>query len=160
MDILNLLKGSDTPAADQKTFLKAQILFWLLGATDGHGKNFSIHLGPGGRFTLTPLYDVLSAQPSLDSRLIVAKKMKLAMSVGKNRHYTLGYIKGHHFAQSCERAGLPEALAHEALEEVAQSAASAIGAVQKQLPDDFPTEIRSSVERGLMARLAAIGVAY
>ncbi len=36
VDILELLKGGDTPAEDQKLFLKAQILFWLIGATDGH----------------------------------------------------------------------------------------------------------------------------
>ena len=47
VEILNLLKGSDRPAEDQKAFLKAQIIFWLIGATDGHGKNFSIFLGQG-----------------------------------------------------------------------------------------------------------------
>jgi serine/threonine-protein kinase HipA len=40
--ILDLLKASDEPEADQRLFLKAQIVFWLLGATDGHAKNFSI----------------------------------------------------------------------------------------------------------------------
>src|SRR4029077_7923453 len=67
VDGLNLLKGSDTPAEDQKAFLKAQVLFWLIGATDGHAKNFSIFLGRGGRFKLTPVYDVLTARPSLAS---------------------------------------------------------------------------------------------
>ena len=33
-------------------FLKAQIVFWLLGATDGHAKNFSVFLLPGGRFRM------------------------------------------------------------------------------------------------------------
>ena len=47
IQILDLLKGSDNPAKDQKTVLKAQMLFWLIGATDGHAKNFSIFLGPG-----------------------------------------------------------------------------------------------------------------
>jgi serine/threonine-protein kinase HipA len=28
---LNLLKASDTPTKDQKAFLKAQVLFWLIG---------------------------------------------------------------------------------------------------------------------------------
>lgn len=46
--------------------MKAQALFWLIGATDGHAKNFSVFLTPGGRYALTPLYDVLTAQPSLD----------------------------------------------------------------------------------------------
>ncbi|MGH7928066.1 MAG: type II toxin-antitoxin system HipA family toxin, partial [Candidatus Binatia bacterium] len=65
--ILDLLKGSDDPEADRWLFLKAQIVFWLLGATDGHAKNFSIFLGPGGRFRLTPLYDVMSVQPAFDA---------------------------------------------------------------------------------------------
>ena len=33
----------------------------MLRAIDGHAKNFSLFLNPGGRFQLTPLYDVLSA---------------------------------------------------------------------------------------------------
>jgi serine/threonine-protein kinase HipA len=78
-DITQLLKGSDTPEQDIATFMRACILFWMLGATDGHAKNFSIMLGPGGRFRLTPLYDVLSAQPSLDAGQIQQKKFKLAM---------------------------------------------------------------------------------
>ena len=65
-----------------------------MGATDGHAKNFSIFLGPGGRFYLTPLYDVLTAQPSLDDRLIERKQMKLAMSVGTSRHYKIEDISG------------------------------------------------------------------
>lgn len=48
--ILELLRGSDTPLPDQRAFLKANIVFWLLGATDGHAKNFSLVLRPGGRF--------------------------------------------------------------------------------------------------------------
>lgn len=58
--ILDLLKGSDQPTADRITIVKAQMFFWLIGATDGHAKNFSIFLGPGGRYRLTPLYDVLT----------------------------------------------------------------------------------------------------
>ena len=106
VDILTLLKGSDIPADDQKNFLKAQILYWLIGATDGHAKNFSLFLGPGGRFNLTPLYDVLTAQPSLDARHILKKQMKLAMSVGNSRHYTIDSIQGRHFVQTVQRAGL------------------------------------------------------
>ena len=85
MDILKLLNAADTPAEDQRQFLKSQVIFWLIGATDGHAKNASIFLGPEGRFQLTPFYDVLSAQPSLDSRQIERKQMKLAMSVGNNQ---------------------------------------------------------------------------
>jgi serine/threonine protein kinase HipA of HipAB toxin-antitoxin module len=65
--LLNLLKGSDAPDEDQEMLIKALAMFWLLGATDGHAKNFSTHLSPGGRFRMTPLYDIVSAQPSVDA---------------------------------------------------------------------------------------------
>ncbi len=92
VQVLDLLKGSDHPLKDQKIVLKAQIFFWLIGATDGHAKNFSIFLGPGGSYHLTPLYDVLTAQPSLEVRQIESKQMKLAMSVGTKRHYRIGLM--------------------------------------------------------------------
>ena len=153
VDGLNLLKASDTPAEDQKAFLKAQVLFWLIGATDGHAKNFSIFLGRGGRFKLTPVYDVLTAQPSLDTRQIERKHLKLAMSVGDSRHYRIDEIKGRHFIQSAERAGLPGSLASEVLSEVSQIAETAINTIEKQLPRGFPKGIHHSVKAGLTTRL-------
>jgi len=156
VQILEFLKGSDTPADDQKAFLKAQILFWLLGATDGHAKNFSIFLGPRGRFSLTPFYDVLTAQPSLDAHQIVRNRMKLAMSVGDNRHYTIDFIHGRHFIQTARRAGLPGALAEEALAEVARDAEAALKVVEGNLPLEFPETLHASVRSGMVARLMNI----
>src|SRR5262249_15014985 len=134
VECLNLLYASDTPTEDQKAFLKTQVLFWLIGATDGHAKNFSIFLGRGGRFRLTPVYDVLTAQPSLATRQIERKQMKMAMFVGDSRHYRMDQIKGRHFIQTAERAGLPGSLASEVLAEVAQAAEGTITKVKKQLP--------------------------
>jgi len=45
-DCLRLLSGSDYADQDRLAFLKAQIVFWLIGATDGHAKNFSLFLTP------------------------------------------------------------------------------------------------------------------
>lgn len=156
IDVLDLLKGSDTPAEDQKAFLKAQVLFWLLGATDGHAKNFSIFLGPGGRFQLTPIYDVLTAQPSLAGRQIERKQMKLAMSVGDSRHYRMDEIKGHHFVQTTEKAGLPGSLARAVLAEVANTADTALDTMEKQLPPGLPEEIHTSVKTAFKSRLKNI----
>jgi serine/threonine-protein kinase HipA len=136
--------------------LKAQVLFWLIGATDGHAKNFSIYLGRGGRFRLTPVYDVLTAQPSLVTRQIERKQMKLAMFVGDSRHYRLDEIKGRHFVQTTERAGLPGSLAKEVLEEVAKAADAAITSVETQLPRDFPDYIHCAVKAGLADRIKFI----
>ncbi len=153
VDILRFLQGSDTPADDQKRFLKAQIIFWLIGATDGHAKNFSLFLRPGGRFALTPLYDILSAQPSLEARQIEKKHMKLAMSAGDRRHYVLERIAERHFRQTAEKAGMPAALVNEAIREIHERAEPALQAVANTLPAGFPESIHAAVGRGVRARL-------
>ncbi|MCP4402079.1 MAG: type II toxin-antitoxin system HipA family toxin, partial [bacterium] len=88
VDVLELLNGAVSPRQDRLAFMKAQIVFWLLAAIDGHEKNFSIFLTPGG-YKLTPLYDVMSAAPYPE---LSAHKVKLAMSVGDKRHYRLKEI--------------------------------------------------------------------
>ncbi|MFZ4777940.1 MAG: type II toxin-antitoxin system HipA family toxin, partial [Terrimicrobiaceae bacterium] len=109
-----------------------------------------------GSFRLTPFYDVLSAQPSLDAHQIHAKQMKLAMFIGDNRHYAVEYIHGRHFVQTAERAGLPGTIAREALSEVAEEAESALRAIEGQLPSGFPEEIHESVRSGLRSRVKNI----
>jgi serine/threonine-protein kinase HipA len=158
VEMLKFLQAGDSPAQDQKMFLQAQILFWLIGATDGHAKNFSIFLGPRGRFHMTPLYDVLTAQPSLDSRQIERKNMKLAMSAGDSRHYKIDDILGRHFIQTAERAGLPGSMAGEALEEIADTAGIAISTLENGLPPGFPERLHLSVKRGVASRLNKLRV--
>jgi len=38
-DVLRILDASARADADKRAFVKAQIVFWLLAATDGHAKN-------------------------------------------------------------------------------------------------------------------------
>lgn len=156
VEILNLLKGSDQPAEDQKAFLKAQIIFWLIGATDGHGKNFSVYLGQGGRFVLTPFYDVLTAQPFFDAHKLQKKEMKMAMSVGNNNHYKMADIQGRHFVQTVQKAGLPDYIAKEALDEIAGMAEKAMQSLEEKLPADFPTELHESVIKAVKSRLKSL----
>ncbi|OKL45111.1 type II toxin-antitoxin system HipA family toxin [Pseudovibrio exalbescens] len=157
VDLLQLMKGSDDPAADQATLLKAQMLFWLIGATDGHAKNFSVFLGPGGSFQLTPLYDILTAQPSLMSRQIDRKQMKLALSVGRNNHYRLDQIHGRHFLQTAEQARLPKGLVHNALSEIAEAALKAVEVMEQELPPNFPSIIHDSVAAVVRERARQLG---
>jgi serine/threonine-protein kinase HipA len=151
--ILDLLKASDEPEADQRLFLKAQIVFWLLGATDGHAKNFSIILVPGGRFGLTPLYDVMSAQPSVDAGEIRHNAMKLAMAVGGNRHYVIDTIMPRHFLQTAASSGMPASLVQGILDEVDAGAGNVIDAAVNERPSGFPEEIVASVIEGVRRRL-------
>lgn len=151
--ILNLLKGSDQPEADQTTFLKAVIAFWLLGATDGHAKNFSVFLSPGGRFRMTPLYDVISAQPSLDAGQIKRNKMKLAMAVGDNRHYALDSITPRHFVQTAAQAGIGAGLVTAIFDELRERVPAAVERITASLPKAFPAEVADSISNGVKARL-------
>ena len=156
VEILNLLKWSDQPAEDQKEFLKAQIIFWLMGATDGHAKNFSIFLGQGGRFRLTPLYDVLTAQPFFDDYMIQRKELKMAMSVGDNNHYRMEDIQGRHFVQTGKKAGLPDFLAKESIEEVREMSEHITVKIEEELPSDFPEEIHNSVVSAIKNRVESL----
>jgi serine/threonine-protein kinase HipA len=151
--ILRLLVGSDDAQADRRIFFRAIVVFWLLAATDGHGKNFSIFLEPGGGFRLTPLYDIISAQPSFDARQIQRKQMKLAMAVGDNRHYIIDGITTRHFIQSAEKAGFGQEAALAVIYELIECGAAAMERVQRNLPAGFPIAIADSVAQALRLRL-------
>ena len=154
--VLDLLQGSDEPEADRRFFLKAQITFWLLGATDGHAKNFSIRLLPGGRFRMTPLYDVMSAQPNVDAGEIPRNRMKLAMGVGNNRHYVIDTILPRHFFQTAERSGVANALVQGIFDELAAQAPVALDSVLNALPEGFPIKAIEAIADGVRRRLRLI----
>ncbi|MBZ9768326.1 type II toxin-antitoxin system HipA family toxin [Mesorhizobium sp. CA6] len=155
--IIELLKGSDRPEDDISLFLRACIIFWLIGATDGHAKNFSIFLGPGGRFRMTPLYDVLTAQPSLDAGQIPRKKFKLAMSAGKSRHYSIHEIVPRHFMQTAEVSGVGRSLMRKIFEDISANAERRIEAVISSLPRHFPAQLVESVRSAIIRRAAILG---
>lgn len=152
-NLTELLKGSDAPYEDQKTFFKAQIVFWLLGATDGHAKNFSLRLAPGGRFRLTPLYDILSTQPSLDAGHISQNQMKLAMAIGQNRHYVVHTVLGRHFLQTAKRCRLPDKTVKEIIDELTATSDKSFDKARAALPADFPAPVASSIVDAAKRRL-------
>lgn len=152
-DLLRLLKASDNPREDLRILLNALVIFWLIGATDGHAKNFSIHLKPGGGFRLAPLYDVISAQPSLDAGQIRKNKMKLAMSIGKDRHYVISTIMPRHFIQTAELAGTDVSLVEDVFGTILSKADEAVKNVATNLPSEFPENISRSILGGFEERM-------
>jgi serine/threonine-protein kinase HipA len=104
VDVLAFLNGAIAPYEDRLAFMKAQIIFWLLAAIDGHAKNFSIFLTPGG-YWLAPLYDVMSAAPY---REFPVQKIKPAMAIGNKGYYRLNQIQLRHFYQTGQETGLRE----------------------------------------------------
>src|SRR5690606_31007234 len=95
--ILGFLGRSNEPEEDQAAFLRAQLVSWLLAAPDGHAKNYSIFLRPGG-FRLTSIYDVMSSAPyAAAHRPFAPQRVRLAMSVGRNRRYKMAEIAVRHW---------------------------------------------------------------
>ncbi|TFZ47902.1 type II toxin-antitoxin system HipA family toxin [Stenotrophomonas maltophilia] len=156
--IMDLLRQSEHPE-DRATFFKTQILFWMLAATDGHAKNFSVHLAPGGRFRLTPVYDVLSVHPILGRgpHQLDPRNAQLAMAVqGKNRHRRLHLVRRRHWNETARACGVT-AGAEPWIEELIGAVEPAIEQVKRQLPNAFPASVSEPIFKGL--RAAAVRLA-
>ena len=160
IDILTKLQESDDPLAAQAKVFKSQIIFWLMGATDGHAKNFSIFLRPGGRFELTPFYDVLSAQPAFDAKRIPHRGFTLAMPLGASSHYKILDIHGRHFVETAKAAGLGQAVIRQVLEDVLTAAPDAAAQALQKMPPDFPEPLHDSIAAAIQARLPRLESAW
>lgn len=150
---LQLLQGS-AAAQDTLAFLLAQLVFWLLGATDGHAKNYSLFLQPGDRYLMTPLYDVLSMWPYIGNApsQFPRKRAGLAMAVrSKNVHYALDTIHTRHWHALAMRYGGPAAWA--AMQALVERVAPTLEAVAAQLPAGFPPRCWEAVSQGTSAQV-------
>ena len=149
--LAQVLGGSQNARSDLRTLLASQVVFWLLAATDGHAKNFSIRLQAGGAYALTPLYDVLSAWPIIGNgkSQLAWRNAKLAMAVsGKNRHYEVATILRRHFNATAARCGWG-ANAEDILAELLARVEPAIAAVTLQIPADFPQDVAVAIFEGV-----------
>jgi serine/threonine-protein kinase HipA len=149
-DCLQVLAASEHADEDRAVFALAQLAFWLLAATDGHAKNFSIHHRRGGRFGLTPLYDVLSAWPIIGEgpNRIAYPRAKLAMAIRgeKNMHYRLRDIQAQHWQRLATGCG-PNVW--DAMLAMAGRVDSVLGAVEEAMPDDFPARTWLPIAAGM-----------
>lgn len=154
---MQLLLGSSQASEDRKNFFKAPIIFWLLAAIDGHGKNFSIYLQPNGSYQLKPFYDVISAYP-LMAKNLPKERIKMAMSVkGKNRHYHWDKIEPRHFISIAERCGLSTDDAKNIMIEIANAVPMIIETVRQTMPAEFPQSILNVIVEGMRKQAEQLG---
>lgn len=149
---MDLLLGSVAAGHDRETFFRAQLVFWLLCATDGHAKNFSLHIEAGGRYRLTPLYDILSAYPILGhgAGQLPPERARMAMAaVSKNRHYDWHRILPRHWDATARRCGLAEARAKALRVELSAVTADVIAEASATLPTSFPEQVAASIFDGM-----------
>ena len=154
--LAELFTGSDDPVADRRRLLRAQIAFWLLAATDGHAKNFSLFLHPGGGYAMTPLYDVMSVQPVLDAGQITRNQMKLAMAVGRNRHYGIDRITPRYFIETGRACGVGEDAVRAIFADLVEVGYDASDEAVVAMPHDFPEALAASIVGGFVRRLAVL----
>jgi serine/threonine-protein kinase HipA len=157
--ILGVLRGSDAAEADRQRFLAAQLLFWLLAAPDGHAKNFSIFIEPEGRYSLTPLYDIMSAWPVIGDgpKMFQWQKVKLAMAVrSKNAHYRMAHIHRRHWNTVAKANGLGENF-EPVIQQFIAEAPRVVEAVSARLPPGFPAAVSKPIFKGLLAQTKRLG---
>ena len=149
--ILRVLESSQARQQDRENFFRAQLLFWMLCAPDGHAKNFSIFLQKRGAFVMTPLYDVLSAYPMLGkgANQINPFKVKLAMSVrATSAHWKMRDVMCRHWNEMARRNGLGST-SERILADMVYRTPAVIDAVAARLPADFPGRVSDSIFAGL-----------
>ena len=154
--LLGLLEGSVVPEADGRSFLRAQIVFWLLAAIDGHAKNYSLRLLPGGRFRLAPLYDVVSVQPALTGGEFPDDEALMSLAVGNTGLRAVARIEPHRFVESGRAAGVPARAVRDLFAELIETRAGAFENVRERLPEGFPPPIEVAVLEAITARLEKI----
>ncbi len=151
--IIALLRESDRPDQDTAAFLKAQMVFWLLAAPDGHAKNFSIQPTRAG-FRLAPLYDVMTSIPYAHVREFHPRRVKLAMAIGASRKWKVDEICPRHWCETAEAALLDRDLAPRLMADIAAKAPSALDEVSQTLPQAVSHAFFEPVAQAVLTRAA------
>lgn len=157
-DLAKVLKGSTQPEQDLATLLKSQVLFWMMAAPDGHAKNFSIRVLPQGRYSLTPLYDVMSIWPvaGTAANQVSMFKSRLAMALtGNNKHYHFKDIKRRHFNSTAAK-WFNRDHAEDVMDQVLKRLPTAIENVAQRLPPTFPEQISTAIFEGMRRNAASL----
>lgn len=158
-DIMKILFGSGQSHQDRFNFFKTQLVFWLLAATDGHAKNFSIFHRPGNQFQATPLYDILSAHPVIGGKKnhIAPQKAKLAMAVrGSENYYLLSQIQRRHWINHAKIVGLGAAAAEQMIGDVLDKVEAVVNATYAQIPEGFPMYLADLILQGMLNQCAIL----
>ena len=150
-DIMTLLLGSKKSIADREYFFCSQLLFFLLGAIDGHAKNFSLFIEPYGKYCLTPLYDIMSAYPLIAKKQLHVQKIKMAMSlIGQNKHYRWQGIYRRHFLSTAKATNFSIKKAEQIIDNILNQVDTVVTQVSNKLPANFPKAIAEPIFQGMI----------
>jgi serine/threonine-protein kinase HipA len=150
---LQLLAGSADADIDRLAFQLSQLAFWLMAAIDGHAKNFSLFLQQGGAYTMTPLYDVISAWPYIGegAHQFRWRSAGLAMALrARNVHYALHTLQARHWHALAMKNGGPPVW--RAMLGLVDQVESVLVTVESRLPPSFPEQTWEAMRTGLRSQ--------
>lgn len=149
--ISQLLSTSVHGSLSTEIFLTAQVLFFLLAATDGHAKNYSIQLLSDNRYQLCPLYDILSLWPVIGDgpNQLPLRDASMAMGFKATRgtKRALLDIWPRHIEATAKVCGCPNF--PYVVESIMDSLDPIMEAVHGDLPPGFPVRIFESIYSGM-----------
>lgn len=125
--IMAFLMGSSEALKDRYDFMKFQVFQWLIGATDGHAKNFSVFIQAGGSYRLT-----------------------MGLNASKGKKTAIDKIYPRHFLATAKVLKFPEVQMHEILSDFARMIPAALDNVKTSLPTDFPENVVTAVETNVL----------
>ncbi|RLL52737.1 type II toxin-antitoxin system HipA family toxin [Mariprofundus sp. EBB-1] len=151
-EVLTLLRGSSVSNQDRRSFFKTQLIFWMLAATDGHAKNFSLFHEVSGTYKMTPIYDVLSTWPIMGEKPNHLSwhdaKLAMAFRSNSNTHYKLKDVYPRHFRAAAAKLGLAGQI-DSIIEDILLATPTVIRDVGAMLPEQFPLRVAETIFAGL-----------
>ena len=160
-DCMKILDGASESHEDKRIFFKAQIIFYLLMATDGHSKNFSLYHQSKNRYGLTPLYDILSAHPIVGSKgdQIAIQKVKMAMAIKGSRHYYhIQQIQRRHFINHAIEVGISGNEANKLITDITDAVENVSQTMYQQLPKTYPQELADKILQGMLKQAQKLAI--
>jgi serine/threonine-protein kinase HipA len=151
-ECMQILDGSSESIKDKHTFFAVQVIYWLLFATDGHAKNYSIKHTSRDSYEMTPIYDVLSIFPILGPKQdqIARRKAKLAMAVrGSSNYYELDRIMKRHFIMHAINVGISKEEATRIIDDIIEATPAVIEYVYGLLPEGFNQPLADAILQGM-----------
>ncbi len=148
--IMRFLLGSSNPIHDRDVFYCSQVLFWLLAATDGHAKNFSIFIQPEGKYHLTPLYDITSSYPLIARNQMQPDAIQMAMPLHTQKpHIIWKNVRREHFFETAKNIHYSVERAEAILEDMLARVDTVITHVETHLPLHFPKSVSQPIFEGM-----------
>ena len=146
-EIMQILMGSRHAIEDRYRFMMFQVFQWLIGATDGHARNFSLFIERGGSYRLTPFYDVISAYPVQSGSGMNTQTLTLAMGLGatQEKRTEIDKIYPRHFIATAKQVSFDRDRLQQIFDFFIKALPQAIVLVRDALPPDFPQHIADAI---------------